>query len=391
MEHGASALERCVGDVDRFLSSDWGRRPRYVPAVDARAFDDLLPLGDVDHIVATMALRAPAFRLVRDGSPVPAAEYLRRARVGSRPIDDLIDVGRVGAAFREGATIVLQGVQRYWPPVTAFCRELEQSLTHAVQANAYVTPPGSSGFEVHADTHDVFALQTHGRKRWVVYPHDEWPPEQSEPSEPWDLRLEPGDCLYLPKGVRHAAETVAAPSVHLTIGVRHTTWREVLRRAVEEALADAVLDEALPPGFANDPASLAVRAKAHVRELAEAIASHDAADLVDEAATAFWAARVPTLHGHLQDLLDLDDVGDETPVRRRPGAVCAVRSGDGQVRIVLGDRTLTLPGWVEPAVRQVAASDHLRPSDLGEQLDVSSRIVLVRRLIREGLLEMERG
>jgi bifunctional lysine-specific demethylase and histidyl-hydroxylase NO66 len=382
---GASALQRCIGDAGRFLTEDWGRRPRHVRASEPHAFDDLLPLRDVDHIVATMALRAPAFRLVRDGSPVPPAEYLRRARVGSRPIEDLIDVGRVGALFAAGATIVLQGVHRYWPAVTAFCRDLEQDLTHAVQANAYITPPGSSGFDVHADAHDVFALQTHGRKRWVVYPQGEDAPET------WDLELEPGDCLYLPRGVRHAAQTIAAPSIHLTVGVRHTTWRDVLRRATESALADPSLDDALPAGFAHDPQALAAEAKARRDAVAEAVTAADADHLVDRAAVAFWAGRVPPLEGHLRDLLDLDGIGESTLVRRRPGTVCSVRAADGRVRVVLGDRTLALPGWVEPAVRQVVDSDTLRPADLAEHLDPSSRLVLVRRLVREGLLMVDRG
>jgi bifunctional lysine-specific demethylase and histidyl-hydroxylase NO66 len=385
MPDGASALARCVGDVDRFLAQDWGRRPRHVRAADAAAFADLLPIDDVDHIVTTMALRAPAFRLVRDGSPVPPREYLRSARVGSRPIDDLIDVGRVGALFGAGATIVLQGVQRYWPPVTAFCRALEQALTHAVQANAYVTPPGSSGFDVHADVHDVFALQTHGRKRWVVYPRGRGARPGVGP------RAEPRGLPVHPEGVRHAAQTIDAPSVHLTIGVRHTIWRDVLRRAVDAALADQRFEEALPAGFADDPGALAARAKDLIAELAEKVGGSDAGSLVERAATAFWSGRIPPLRGHLQDLLAIDEVDDHTTVRRRPGAVGVVQPEDGTVRLVLGDRTLTLPGWVEPAVRQIVDGHELRPEDLAEHMDERSRLVLVRRLVREGLLLVDRG
>lgn len=388
MDGSSAALARCIGDVDRFLAQDWGRRPRHVAGADSDAFGDLLPLGDVDRIIATMALRAPAFRLVRDGVPVPERAYLRSARVGSRPISDLIDPGRVGALFAEGATIVLQGVQRYWPPVTDFCRQLEQALTHAVQANAYITPPGSSGFDVHADRHDVFALQTHGRKRWVVYPPG---PADDGEGEEWDLELAPGDCLYLPTGVRHAAQTIGHPSVHLTVGVRHTTWRDVLRQAVDEALDDAAFDEPLPAGFAAEPAMLSDGIRSRLEAVADALGTRDPHDLADGAAASFWASRMPALTGHLADILDLDDITGGTPLLRRSGAVCHVRSREGRAEMVLGDRVVSFPLRLHPVLEKVAAADRLRADDLSADLDASGRLVLCRRLVREGLLTVDRG
>jgi hypothetical protein len=52
----------------------------------------------------------------------------------------------------------------------------------------------------------------------------------------------------------------------------------------------------------------------------------------------------------------------------------------------LGDRTLRMPAWVEPAVEQLATAGSLRVSEVS--LDPQSRLVLVRRLVREGLLEV---
>ena len=52
--------------------------------------------------------------------------------------------------------------------------------------------------------------------------------------------MEPGDALYLPKGVVHAAQTdEAAPAAHLTISVpmRGRTWGDLLTY-VSHAAAD---------------------------------------------------------------------------------------------------------------------------------------------------------
>ena len=55
--------------------------------------------------------------------------------------------------------------------------------------------------------------------------------------------------------------------------------------------------------------------------------------------------------------------------------------------VLLGDRLLEMPGWLEPAMRLVASSEHLALRDLAPIVaDPRSRLVLGRRLVHEGLL-----
>jgi mannose-6-phosphate isomerase-like protein (cupin superfamily) len=379
-----AALRRCVGDVDRFLGERWARRVHHHRGED---FSDLLSLEQVDRIVATMALRAPAFRLVKQGKTLERASYTRTARVGSRSIGDLIDVGRVYRHFDDGATIVLQGLQRYWEPVTRFCRDLELTLTHPVQANAYITPPVSSGLKVHHDPHDVFALQTHGRKQWVTYE-----PGATPAARPvLDVELEPGDALYVPKGTPHAARTVEEASIHLTIGVRTTVWRDLARRVLDQALEAADLDEPLPVGFADDPEALAGLLAERLPALARAVAGADPGAAAGAAARRFWSGRTPLLSGQLRELLELDRIDDGARLARRPGSVCELVAANGRLTAVLGDRELRMPAALEPAMRLVAARDSFVVGELAPWLDQAGRLVLARRLVREGLLTVAGG
>lgn len=382
-EHRA-ALARCVGDVERFLADTWGQGAHHHRA--SGGYTDLLSLDDVDQIVSASGLRTPAFRLVRDGQPLPASSYTRKARIGSRPVTDLVDPGRVFALFEDGATIVLQGLQRSWEPLARFCRALEADLTHPVQANAYVTPPVAAGLRVHADAHDVFALQTFGRKQWVTYADGDRPL--------LDVPLEAGECLYLPQGLRHAARTIDEPSLHITVGVRTVTWEAVLRRALDQALAGALDDTgrgSLPAGFADDPAHLVGAVADRLRALDKQVGALDAASVAHEAAQAFHSGRPPLLTGQLRQLLAVADVDDTTAVVRRPGSSCRVEDGDeGVIALVLGDRTVRLPARAAPAVRWAAAQDRFTVGDLFPYLDEGGRRVLVTRLIREALLMIDR-
>jgi bifunctional lysine-specific demethylase and histidyl-hydroxylase NO66 len=381
-----SALARLVGDEQAFVRDDFGRRPRHLEAADRDGFVDLLSLDDVDHIIAATALRAPAFRLVRQGVTLPTSRVTRSARVGSRPIADLVDVAAVHREFAAGATIVLQGLHRSWSPVATLCRSLEASLTHRVQANAYLTPPVAQGLNLHGDPHDVFAVQTHGVKRWVVEPPGE---------TRWELELRPGDVLYLPAGTRHAAQTIDQPSLHLTVGVRPTTWRDVVDRAVAQALGSVAeldgLDEPLPAGWAHDAGALATRLHDHLGAVASALQADGSAErAADQTADRFWSTRPPDRSGGLRDLLEVDHLDDATPLRVRPDASCRVRVDGDQVTLVLGDRRLTMPARLEPVLRRILDLEMFAPKELDELIDAASRQVLCRRLVREGLLTIDR-
>ena len=375
-----------LGDLPAFGSETFGRQVQRRPATGAEA---LLGLDDVDHLLADTALRAPAFRLVREGAPIPAARYTRTARIGSRTVPDLADVAAVHRLVGEGATLVLQGLHRYWPPVTAACAALEDALGHPVQANAYLTPPVATGLHIHGDPHDVLAVQTWGRKRWQV-----WPPG-TDPGDPGDPVLDddlvPGDALYLPTGTPHAPRTVDAASLHLTVGIRARTMDELVRDAVEAAVGDAgATDAPLPAGWHRRPETLDADLAARLERVAAALTAQDPGTLTARAARRAHASRPVRRRGGLTVLLDPDALADDTPLERVPGAIRRVAEGDGRVELVLGDRRLRMPDRAAPAVRAVAERDALTPGDLRAHLDAPSRLVLARRLVREGVLRPAR-
>ena len=376
------ALARCVGDPDRFVRDHWARAPLHRPGADAAAFADLFSLGDVDHILSSTTPRHPAFRMVRDGRQLDPRSYTRSGRVGGQPVHDLADPGRVYEQFHAGATIVLQSLHRFWPPLTRLARDLEGALTHPVQVNAYVTPPAARGLGAHRDEHDVFVLQVHGRKQWDV--HD---PDGRTEAPLIAAELAPGDCLYIPQRFPHAAWTAETASVHLTVGVVPTTWADVLRRAVTAVLEDALSGEPLPAGYAADPAGIAAGVADQLGEVRRRLDKLDPGAIAAAAADRFWAGRPPILTGQLQQLLGLERIGQDTVVRRRPGAGCRLRRREDRLEVLLGDRALHMPARLEPVMRTILASDRLAVGDLAGHLDPPSRLVLVRRLVVEGLLE----
>jgi hypothetical protein len=178
--------------------------------------------------------------------------------------DGTLDLVGIRNDFAAGFTIVIDGVERYVRAIASLTQSIEAELNFPVQVNAYITPPGSRGLVPHYDDHDVLILQIHGSKMWQLYegvhipPHEMQRRDKAVPPDlltpPIDLRLEVGDVLYLPRGLAHAADADAEPSVHLTVGI-HTPTALALAIGALYSLSfrDDRLNAQLPPRHLDDP------------------------------------------------------------------------------------------------------------------------------------------
>ena len=364
-------LAALVGDVEAFASLHWGRAPLHRRAdVDLSA---LFGLADVEQLLAG-SLRQPAFRLVRDGRTLPAEASTRPARIGGRWLGDVAHLGSVAAAVGDGATLVLQSLHRHWPPLRALCQALERATSHPCQANAYLTPAGAAGLGRHHDEHEVLVLQLEGTKAWDV-------------EGLGHLDLAPGDVLYLPAGTNHAARTQDGESLHLTLGILAVTAGAVVRRTL--ARLDGQAREPLPLGFARPEraeqleAAVGAAATAAAKALADAAPSEVA---LHERSRA--RRRTPTPAGHLRAVLGLRRLDASTVVRCLVGPdALREQRADGRVALELWGQRLLLPGAAGPALRLLVGGGPVRVGDL-PGLSPASQLVVVRRLVREGVLEV---
>jgi ribosomal protein L16 Arg81 hydroxylase len=394
----ARALERCIrSDGHRFFEEIWSQRPLLAERRDDAAFGDLFSLESVDRILSGTFPRRPAVRLVKGGAEIPSSTYVRTVSLGSEWLHDVIDAGRVYDAFHNGATIVVQGLQRYWEPIVRFARELELELTHPVQVNAYVSPPGERGLGVHYDTHDVFVLQVAGSKRWNVHeravafplPHQRSKTVPVAEQSLIETELLPGQSLYIPRGFLHEAIATTEISVHLTIGMLCYTWKDVFDEVFKDAEDVVEFREALPAGFANDAGAHAPAIAAKLRALAAWIEQRDAVPLGERVASRFLSSRAPIRFGQFEQIPLIEALGASSEVQLRPGCVMKIASGpDDRIRAVLGDRTLVMPSSLEDALRFVASGVRFAAADLDMFEDTASATAFVRRLAREGVLEI---
>ncbi len=303
------------------------------------------------------------------------------------PFTAAADVPRIAAEWEAGATIVLQALHVHWHPLAVFCRQLEDALGHGVQANAYWTPRGSQGFAVHHDTHDVLVLQVAGEKRWLLYEpllelplkHQRWSPALGEPGEPNDdLTLRAGDTLYLPRGWLHQAETSATDSLHLTIGITAYTWLDAVRAALAECEGELPFRRGVVDGTNGSD------------ELLELLRDRlGPEDVERRRRRRFLDGRSPIREDALTQLRELERLDGETFVERRPTVVADLEEDGEGTTLVFEGREVRLPGQARAElVACFEAEEPFRADDLPGELDVEGRLVLVRRLVREGFLRV---
>lgn len=359
-------------------------------------YGPVLTRADVDHLLTGTGLRAPAIRLVKDGQTLPVEEYTRDLPWGGAVFSGMIDADRVATHFRDGCTVVLEALHRQWPPLGYLCRSLEEHFGHPLQTNVYFTPRRSQGFVAHWDTHDVFVLQLAGTKHWKLYEGPIHLPGRRQPfvkgeAQPGrllrELEVQPGDLLYIPRGVMHEAATSDTDSLHITIGLLPYTWYDVFRAALDAIEGDAAFRESLPPLATRDPAAAAAALGDAFRERAAALGSAtDLAAILDGLATQFVQGRFPLVPGVIDAAWEAEAVQPTDRVRRRPGVLARTATRGDEVVLLFHNKEVAFPDWVAPVLAVLLPGEPVVVADLPE-LDEAGQLVLVRRLLAEGFLE----
>lgn len=389
---------------EQFAREVWGRRHLLSSREDRGGdeFADLFSLAAVDELITHRGLRTPFFRMAKGGATLPDSAFTSGGGIGAG-VGDQVSDDKVRRLFADGATIVLQGLHRTWEPITAFSQQLAGELGHPVQVNAYVTPAQNQGFGSHYDIHDVFVLQVHGTKEWIIH-EPPWPlPLRDQPwadhrpeveaaaSAPPALRtvLRPGDCLYLPRGYVHAARALGGTTIHLTIGVHAWTRHhlaESLLDAVRRALGDnPAVRESLPLGVdVAVPAHLDADAQVVRAAIADALAGIDTGVLANALQAKARAAQRPASLAPLAQLQAADALGPADTLVARPHLHATLEPAEGG-RTTVRSRAgrFTVPDAVRPALERLLTGAAVTVADIAD--DPGRAVAEGRRWLVEGV------
>lgn len=203
---------------------------------------------ELDAALLRVEPTAPFFQLFNSG-PIAEEHFTEVVSELGAPRRRL-SKPRFYAELKAGATLVVNGFEHYSPVALRLCAAVHRFRGAATAGNAYLSISGRGTFGRHWDTHDVFALQLIGRKRWQVFAATFPLPlgmHRSEtvlaacPPEPiLDCVLEAGDMLYVPRGCWHHVLPTEGPSLHLSIGTYAPTVHDFVSWACARHLPSAL-------------------------------------------------------------------------------------------------------------------------------------------------------
>lgn len=389
-----------------FFSEYWESKPLFVARGENAYYRDLLSDSDIEFITsAACALSNSSIELV--GKKPGAPELQKPDRITT-----------IYRAYNEGASIRVRGVDRYWKPIWMLCRDLEEVFNFPVATNLYCSPAGSHGLDRHYDQHDVFVVQIAGRKHWRVFespnvlPLQYVPPLSFEKRDEmdkyrgapkmkdavapdahgpalYDVVMESGDMLYLPRGFVHEAWTSDSSSVHLTVGVHVITWTDLLTVALGQlAHQDPNFRKALPVGFAGDPVSDESFRKQFGELLKTFSERADMVRAVEEIAESFIWNQQALGEGAFAAPAAKSRIEIHSLLERRSSLLLRLAAEGDTVALCSSLNVLSMPRFFEEQLRFVAGSKVFRVEEIPGRMSDNSKLAMVRRLVKEGFLRV---
>lgn len=243
-------------DADAFRKVHFGKSYIHIKG-DAAKTKSVMTFDKMSELMSRTSTWTPAsMMVVLERKNIPAEQYCTTAPGTGvlRP-----DPEKVQSWIRRGASVVLNDIDELTPEVKAIAQILEKETGGLSQANLYFSMRQRQAFGPHYDTHDVFALHCCGEKVWRIYDGradgpinhpsfkksgPEFEKMVGELAE--EVTLQPGDLLYLPRGVYHDALASDNGAVHIAYGVTMPKYLDLLPLLWEAAVHSSLMRSDMP-------------------------------------------------------------------------------------------------------------------------------------------------
>lgn len=210
-----------------------------------------------------------------------------------------IDLERIGLAdetyvkplplvqlAQQQTTFVFNRIERLIPHLWPLAAEAERVLKDIVSIGAIASFGSGTGIAPHYDSDSLILMQIEGAKTWSLYGEPVAGAARRFRAADWDpsaevtetIRVEPGDLLFVPPGLRHHCEAHGY-SLHVGILIEHQDGAMLADELAKRVRRDAGLCEPLVRFLG--PAATRSRIAAYRERLAELLADLDAESALD--------------------------------------------------------------------------------------------------------------
>ena len=381
--------------VEEFFNEYWEKKVLYIPRNDYNYYEDILTLSDVNEYLSQTDIRYPHVRLVKNGSEIPLIDYSYNFVYGENSFQGVIDMDKLFYLYNEGATMSFQLLQKSIRKLSLFSNSIEKELEFPTQTNLFLTPPKSQGFTAHYDTHSFFIIHLHGEKQWKIYEESKALPLLKERVYDVDVEikkppilepiLKPGDFMYVPRGIYHEANSNDSTTLQITLGLFTKIWHDILHEAVDE-ITDLNID------FRKGPNPIELKDKQylikHFQKLLDSLRDVEPDKYFENGKEKTFSNQIHDTENRLKDLVDIENITSNTIFSKRPIKVSTVKK-ENSILLKVYDKIIEFPDFVENELNSIISLDYFKSSDLKGELDIEEKLVLLKKLVIEGVLRVK--
>lgn len=380
--------------IEEFFERYHEKDMLHIKRNDESYYNNILTSKEISNYLDRQDIFYPSVRIVKNGKEIPSAEYtMKQVAIGHHKKDGVVNTGKAFSLFNNGSTLVIQAGQRYFDNLSKCCLALSQKFNSPVQANLYITPDRSVGFNPHWDTHDVFVLQISGTKTWKLYGFEKELPTKSQKfvsagysKEPLQtLQLLPGDFLYVPRGYVHDAMADDGISAHITIGVLSYTWARLFNEVFPQLEEIKDFREAVP--FWRGDLTEMIRQKLEL--LKETLAELDFEQGIKRLNANYDRMQPQPVNSYFQSLLDLKKLSENTMLSVNEGVVLKSTENEESINLHLLGKKISMPQNFKPVVDFILDRKKFSVAELPVNGNGDAKAGVLNKLIREGVLYIE--
>ncbi len=355
-------------------------------------FDSILNVKDIDDFLRSGDTSNSLYGTVVDGVPQYHPYKPNDSQSVISKIPKMMD-----SFAHQGESIILKGLEQNVGKLGEFTQALHADLPFGFWSNIYITPPNSQAFNIHYDDHEVFILQIHGSKQWLIYDAPIElpgfnsaiiPPSEFEQKPPVnELTLTAGDTLYIPRGVAHCASSNDSSAIHITLGAGNLIrGKELLDAYVEELETDVFFRKSVIHLTESELEFYAVQLREKIHQSIDTLSLQELKEKIIQ-------QRRYEFFGHLEKplfttALMIENISIKSIFKKTSYSKITLIDEDLFVVVNINYHTYKYPITMRPAFEEILQNKSLNGRRIQEIIntDENKTILLIKKWIQIGLL-----
>ncbi|SFW13377.1 JmjC domain-containing protein [Chitinophaga sancti] len=235
-----------------FIRNYFEKSPLVIRRGDPHYYTNLLSLAGVDNIIKSGIGGGLQLTMSHAAKKMLPADYMTGWNTDYVYGQTGIDPQKVFKHLQEDrASIIIHNAIQYHQPLQDLVTSVDEVFNCSSGVNLFITPSHAQCFQVHYDEHDLFIIQVSGSKHWKIFESGVYLPLEPQNKRSvdfsglellYDITLEQGDLLYMPRGFVHEVTTTDLLSCHITLGMQNTS---LIKRFADYVTQAAMQDDPL--------------------------------------------------------------------------------------------------------------------------------------------------